>query len=197
MDSERSSGGLAPVDQVDIEAGLEQRLDHGAVGLEVEDVRLVDQRVDDEDGNAVLLLRHRLVVEEFEFVLLVNDLAGRLPDVDVLDGFGALGHDLRLLGRSAVASQACRCTFSAVAKGCSLLVFDVLEHAVEFLLDGVLAALEFDEAVTDFDDIAFGRKAQRVERLLGGLVGLFLKLEDVADGLAGHLGEGGRRHDLL
>ena len=100
--------GLAPVDHVDVVAGVEQLADHAAIGLQVEDVRPVDQRVDDEDRDLVLLVGAGLVVEQFELVLRVDDLRGGLAHLDgghlraalgqVAGPAGRVGHRLEGLG---------------------------------------------------------------------------------------------------
>jgi hypothetical protein len=85
-------GRFVPVDHVDVVSVLEESADDAPVGLEVENVRPVDQRPHDEQRGGVLLVGQRLVVEQFQLVLPVDDLRGRFPDPDVLHLREVLGH---------------------------------------------------------------------------------------------------------
>src|SRR5436190_1886438 len=77
-------GRRAPVDKVRVEPGADVVLDDALAGLEVEDVRAVDQREDEEHRRLVL---HRLlgrVAQQLDLVLLVDDLGRRTPLLHVL-----------------------------------------------------------------------------------------------------------------
>ncbi len=74
---------LVPVDAIDVDDPVKQASDDCPVLLQVEDVRPINQRVDNEYRNVKFARpaypRLRRVVEEFEFVLHVDDVAGVWP----------------------------------------------------------------------------------------------------------------------
>ena len=74
--------GITPVDQVDVLALLEQVAHHRAVGLQVDHVRPVDQRVDDQQRG----LRGRLAT------------AGEMPHLQLVFAVDQLARRVRVLG---------------------------------------------------------------------------------------------------
>src|SRR5208283_811447 len=75
--------GDAPVDEVDLEAAGQQLPDHAAVGLQVHDVRPVDQGIAEQDRLGVDCRRVAAVAQQTEGVFFVDDLGGRGADLDV------------------------------------------------------------------------------------------------------------------
>jgi len=72
-----------PVDEVHVQPSGEQTLDHGATGLEVHDVGLVDEGVDAQDRRPVGRRDGRWfpIVEDPHAALLIDDIARGLPDL--------------------------------------------------------------------------------------------------------------------
>ena len=73
---------VAPVKQVNVQAGTEQPLDQRTPVLQVHDVRPVDQGVDDQDGDAMGFGDERFVVVQPDLVLPVHLVPGRRADVN-------------------------------------------------------------------------------------------------------------------
>ncbi len=75
--------GRTPVDHVDVEAAVQQELDQALPRRQVEDVRLADQRHDQQDRRPVDLVHTRPVVVQAKRTPAVNGVLRRQPDTRV------------------------------------------------------------------------------------------------------------------
>ena len=70
-------GGLSPIDQIGVEAGLDEVRHHALVGKDVENVRAVDQGEDEQERRLVLGGSLARIVQQFQLIFFVDHLRGR------------------------------------------------------------------------------------------------------------------------
>ncbi|MCY1358832.1 hypothetical protein D9M69_453760 [compost metagenome] len=93
--------GVAPADHEHLQAVLQRVLDEALLGAEVEDVELVDLRRHDQQRLEVLLLAHRLVLDQLQHLVAEHHRAGGGGQV-LADLEGLLVH---LAGQAVVVQQ--------------------------------------------------------------------------------------------
>src|SRR6266436_4856229 len=79
--------GHAPIDEIGIESLRNKIRDDAAALFQVQDVRAIDERVNEDERCLILWLGIAFVMKEFEAIFLVNDFGRRDP---FFDFFGAL-----------------------------------------------------------------------------------------------------------
>ena len=74
---------VTPIDQVDIQTGIQQTANHGTVFLQIHHIGAVDQGVDDEQRHRMRLRHPRLIAIQRQLVFLINGLPRRYAGLDL------------------------------------------------------------------------------------------------------------------
>ena len=74
---------IAPIDQVDIQTGIQQTANHGTVFLQIHHIGAVDQGVDDEQRHRMRLRHPRLIAIQRQLVFLIDRLPRGYAGLDL------------------------------------------------------------------------------------------------------------------